>query len=271
MKWKDIFEPVKHISGMDAEDYINDNDPGSYQLVDVRQPDEYEKGHLPGAILLPLSELLDGKGDLDKDKPTLVYCHSGKRSMAAVQFMATQDYLHLLNIQSGYAGWLGEEVDGGYYAGLDLIPTNVTFDDAYQMAWAMEDGLYHFYEILAQRAKVPEIVPLLKKMASFEELHKDQLVNRYSHKPDESGLATNAEEALMEGGYRVGDYLDKVDGELNNVHDVLGLAMAIETQAYDYYSRLSHLAESQETKDLFLGMAQEEKEHLKFIAAELDS
>ncbi|MEJ2182557.1 MAG: rhodanese-like domain-containing protein [Nitrospirota bacterium] len=46
---------------------------GQYALLDVRQPREYEKGHLPGAVLIPLGELRGRLGELDPRKPTVVY------------------------------------------------------------------------------------------------------------------------------------------------------------------------------------------------------
>ena len=45
----------------------------SCNLVDVRQPSEYESGHLPGARLIPISELRDRLGELDRSKPTITY------------------------------------------------------------------------------------------------------------------------------------------------------------------------------------------------------
>jgi rhodanese-related sulfurtransferase len=44
-----------------------------YNLLDVRQPKEYEGGHLPGAKLIPLGELKDRLSEVDPNKPTIVY------------------------------------------------------------------------------------------------------------------------------------------------------------------------------------------------------
>jgi rhodanese-related sulfurtransferase len=46
---------------------------GDFTILDVRQPKEYEAGHLPGARLIPLPELGDRLDELEKEKPTLVY------------------------------------------------------------------------------------------------------------------------------------------------------------------------------------------------------
>ena len=57
------------------------------QAVDVREPDEYAVGHIPGAKLLPLGEVMSRAAEVlpDKDAPWLVYCRTGRRSADAVQ------------------------------------------------------------------------------------------------------------------------------------------------------------------------------------------
>ncbi|MCU1314347.1 MAG: Rhodanese-like protein [Acidobacteriaceae bacterium] len=57
------------------------------QLIDVRSSAEWLKGHLPGAISIPLLELNLEAASLDLSKPTLVYCHQGYRAMTAVSLL----------------------------------------------------------------------------------------------------------------------------------------------------------------------------------------
>lgn len=59
---------------------------GAY-LVDVRTPEEFATGHLPGALNLPVQRLSAALGALDASKPVVLYCRSGRRSaMAALAF-----------------------------------------------------------------------------------------------------------------------------------------------------------------------------------------
>ena len=67
------FKPVSTWSAEKIREYLKDNNQDAYHLVDVRTPKEYEKGHLPGARLIPLGELADRLSELDPAKPTLVY------------------------------------------------------------------------------------------------------------------------------------------------------------------------------------------------------
>lgn len=73
MNLKDLFVPVNDLTAEEARQFIRDNKEGGYQLVDVRQLKEYNKGHIPGAIHVPLPELADRLDELDRHKPVLAY------------------------------------------------------------------------------------------------------------------------------------------------------------------------------------------------------
>ncbi|MEW6054343.1 MAG: rhodanese-like domain-containing protein [Nitrospirota bacterium] len=69
----DYFKPVDSMTADEVRDFLREKNPGEYNLVDVRQPSEYEKGHLPGAVLIPLGELRERAGELNSRKPTILY------------------------------------------------------------------------------------------------------------------------------------------------------------------------------------------------------
>ncbi len=71
-------------------------------VVDVRTPGEFARGHYEGAINVPLSELaaqLDKFGP-DKDKPLVLYCHSGARSASAKRTLGQAGFTDVLNAGS---------------------------------------------------------------------------------------------------------------------------------------------------------------------------
>ncbi|MGD8342095.1 MAG: rhodanese-like domain-containing protein [Desulfobacterales bacterium] len=70
---KKLFTPVKSIDNETAKEFMDEHPEGSYTLLDVRQPGEYEAEHIPGAKLIPLPGLKDQLSQLDKQKPVLVY------------------------------------------------------------------------------------------------------------------------------------------------------------------------------------------------------
>jgi sulfur-carrier protein adenylyltransferase/sulfurtransferase len=72
-KLKKLFSPVQGVEPSEVREFINQHKEGTYTLLDVRQPGEYEKDHIPGATLIPLPQLHDALERLDRDKPVIVY------------------------------------------------------------------------------------------------------------------------------------------------------------------------------------------------------
>jgi len=69
----DYFKPVSTWSAGQVPSFLGENGGGECNLVDVRQPGEYEGGHLPGARLIPIAELGSRLHELDREKPTITY------------------------------------------------------------------------------------------------------------------------------------------------------------------------------------------------------
>jgi rhodanese-related sulfurtransferase len=69
----DYFKPVSTWPAQKVREFLNQKSQEEYNLVDVREPKEYEQGHLPGAQLIPVGKLLDRLRELDPNKPTIVY------------------------------------------------------------------------------------------------------------------------------------------------------------------------------------------------------
>lgn len=77
------------------------------QIVDVRRPAEYEAGHIPGAVNVPLAELERSLGGLDPQKPMAVACAGGYRSSAALSLLERKGFLDLYNVVGGTGAWTG--------------------------------------------------------------------------------------------------------------------------------------------------------------------
>ena len=71
-----VLDYFKSTPGMTADkvrQFLAEKHPDEYNLVDVRQPVEYERDHIPGANLIPMAELKNRMNEIDPDKPTIVY------------------------------------------------------------------------------------------------------------------------------------------------------------------------------------------------------
>jgi rhodanese-related sulfurtransferase len=89
------------------------------QLVDVRVDHEWEVGRIEGATHLPLAELSERAGEIDRDRPVVLYCRGGNRSTMAVEALAAEGY-DARKLSEGIVGWAGEglplEPEGGSVA-----------------------------------------------------------------------------------------------------------------------------------------------------------
>lgn len=68
-----FFKSIPAMSAEEVRKFLAERKPDEYNLVDVRQPKEYEKNHIPGANLIPMAELQDRLDEIDPEKPTIVY------------------------------------------------------------------------------------------------------------------------------------------------------------------------------------------------------
>jgi rhodanese-related sulfurtransferase len=73
-------------------------------LLDVRNPDEYEEKHVPGALLIPLGELSERQGEIPAGDPLYVICAAGGRSLAAAQALVGAGY-PAVSVAGGTNGW----------------------------------------------------------------------------------------------------------------------------------------------------------------------
>lgn len=88
---------------------VQDNNPDSLMIVDVRTAKEYAVRHLPGAKLIPIEELdtrFPEEVPLSASK-VIVYCAEGNRSRLACDYLSRQGYLNLYNMYDGLQGWKG--------------------------------------------------------------------------------------------------------------------------------------------------------------------
>jgi rhodanese-related sulfurtransferase len=78
------------------------------QLIDVREPNEYQAGHILGARNIPVSQLRMRMKEIRPDKPVYLYCQSGARSGRAAQMLYRKGYKDLSHLQGGFKKWGGK-------------------------------------------------------------------------------------------------------------------------------------------------------------------
>ncbi|SPU11733.1 sulfur transferase [Bacillus licheniformis] len=78
------------------------------QLIDVREPNEYEGGHILGARNIPLSQLKQRKSEIRPDKPVYLYCQNNVRSGRAAQTLRKHGCKEIYNLKGGFKKWGGK-------------------------------------------------------------------------------------------------------------------------------------------------------------------
>jgi hydroxyacylglutathione hydrolase len=95
--------PLERIGQMSVHE-LNER-KSSLQIIDVRSPGEWKKGHVPGAQHLFVPELARRMADLDRNKPTAVYCGSGYRASIATSILKPQGFTDLWNVPGSWEAW----------------------------------------------------------------------------------------------------------------------------------------------------------------------
>lgn len=91
-------KPIPEITPYELNEKLKDK--RKFILIDVRQPEEFKNGHVPGAKLIPLGELSRRLDELPKDKEIACICASGSRSSSAARMLAKQGY-NVFNVRGG--------------------------------------------------------------------------------------------------------------------------------------------------------------------------
>ena len=117
----------------------------NFILVDVRQPEEYEAGHIPGAELIPLGELENRSWELDRDASIVTYCRSGHRSMSAAVMLCWLGFADVATMEGGMIDWSYDVLKGMPEEPQGLFFTDKSLSDALATALKLEAGSRSFY------------------------------------------------------------------------------------------------------------------------------
>ncbi len=101
---------IRELSPQEASEKLQQTD--QYQLIDVREENEYADVHAEGAVNIPLSQLTERYSEIPQDRDTILICRSGVRSMQAAEFLAQHGYdeSRLHNLQGGTNDWVAQDL-----------------------------------------------------------------------------------------------------------------------------------------------------------------
>ncbi|WP_342525454.1 rhodanese-like domain-containing protein [Chryseomicrobium sp. FSL W7-1435] len=96
----------KSVSTLSQDDFIQGYRKA--QLIDVREPKEFDGGHILGARNIPASQMKTRMKEIRKDKPVYLYCQSGARSARTALTLKKNGYDQLYQLDGGFRKWTGK-------------------------------------------------------------------------------------------------------------------------------------------------------------------
>ncbi|QSO53419.1 rhodanese-like domain-containing protein [Alicyclobacillus curvatus] len=98
-------EGIRQLNSNELKQLLHDKHA---QVIDVRTPEEYEAGHIPDVVNLPMQEVERWSKQLSRDTHYVFVCRSGGRSQRVAQFLKNEGFSDIANFAGGMLGWDGE-------------------------------------------------------------------------------------------------------------------------------------------------------------------
>lgn len=270
MSLLNYIKPVTTIKSDDVRNLTEGKKPGETCLLDVRYPDEYDQGHIPGAILIPLPELKNRLDTLNREIPTICYCAVGGRSHAAASILQDAGFKKVYNMKGGFKAWRGVVAKDNPEDGKAIFDGLADPKQVLLLVWSMEEGSRRFYEKMSDAADNSDARALFLKLSQAEASHQ-RLITDLFHKI--SGLAPDSASPFY-SRFLTDDPLKNKMENLMNVDEVLEWAQThplteilefcirMEAKIYDIYSRLMSVCQDPGFCEIYSRLADEEKAHL---------
>ena len=192
----------------------------------------------------------------------------------AVQQLAGNGFTNAINLSGGFKSWTGQSAFEGEEDGLGLFTDLSSPAEVLMMAYSLEEGLQDFYNSMTALAESKEVTALFNQLAAIEDLHKDRLFSEYTRitgTDDREAFLGKMQKRVLEGGLTTEEYLNRFNTDLSRIDEVIGMAMSIEGQALDLYSRAAQQASDTDNIRILTKIAAEEKTHLEKLGELMDS
>ncbi len=262
-------DEVKRLKPEELKRIIEMDKKGEYVLVDVRQPEEYEDGHIPGARLIPLGELEKRQNELERDRKIVTYCRSGHRSMGAATLLCGLGFKDVYTMEGGILNWNHETLTGLAEERPDLITGKEEVGGIFMAALKMENGSNIFYLKAVEEVKSEKTVATFHKLAQIEEIHMKKIYNQYikllgkERLPSLDTLRQKLNSDYMEGGIKINKALFELEKfKFRDEMESLEIALEKEYLSYDFYKRMAGLMNDSDSRALLHELAGEERNHI---------
>ena len=261
---------VSSLDPKELESWISSGRERDFMVIDIRDETSYAREHIPGAVNIPVMDVASHPFVVEKRRNLVFYCRNGKRSKAALIFAedAGVPGETLFNLEGGIAAYNGEILMD--LPRVELFPEGLDLVQTMERAMALEKGAFLFYKRIQGLYAGTKVEPVLMKMAGAEVAHGKSIFLCLGRLVD-IPLGFDAYFEQLDGNvFEGGKNMDAVDEILGNAKsdkhlDVLDFAVEMEVAAYDLYRNMAEKNVEPSLKEMFLTLAQAEKNHIKDI------
>ncbi len=255
------------ISPQELETFIRLRNVKKYLLIDVRQPGEYEEGHIPGAKLIPVMKLVANLYQLPRDRDLVFYCRNDGRSMAAATLVLEENITdskvyHLNGGIIAYEGKLQRDQPQ-----LKIFPADIGLCEQLKIAMDLEKGALKFYRYLSRRFKAEKCGQTFAQLSQAEWDHAKAIFEVLTPLSEEKKSFEHCFDRLEGDILEGGNDLRQLQRKAATIKDnacvsLIELALEIEYSAFDLYRNIAENQEDARARELFWNLAQAEKKHI---------
>jgi len=251
--------------------YMQQRREEEFRLVDVRQPEEYDQGHIPGAQLLPLGQLESDVSKLPAGQELVFYCRSGARSQAAAVIAAESvpSLQKIYNLSGGIMAWDGKRLAA--FPRLQVFGGSASLADLMFKSMDLEKAALRFYLYITDKYRDQDFIRTVAHLVKAEEAHARRIYAFWKEAVDAPApfdeLFEKLDGEILEGGQTLEEALaavEKIDG--SHCLNLLELALNIEYHAFDMYRTMANRMQEDAARQAFLAIAQGEKSHMGVIS-----
>ena len=181
---------------------------------------------------------------------------------------------NVINVKGGIKAWDGHVAVGDPELGIELLTGRESIQETLVAAYSLEAGLRDFYLSMIEKVQQSAIKNLFQKLAEIEIRHQDRIFDEYLHVSEkkvsredfDNDVVVNA----VEGGLTTDEYVRLFQPDWDSAVDIISLAMSIEAQALDLYTRASERSADPHSKNALQRIAEEERGHLEQLGKLMD-
>jgi rubrerythrin len=189
--------------------------------------------------------------------------------------LAGKGFDNIINVAGGIKAWDGQVAVGAEDLGLQLFTGKESIDETLVVAYSLEAGLRDFYLSMIQKGPAEDIRRLFEKLSEIERKHQDQIFHTYldvtGKKISRDAFDQELVVQAVEGGLTTDEYVQMYQPDWNSAIDIISLAMSIEAQALDLYTRAADRSTEPRSRDALNQIAAEERVHLEQLGKLMDT